>query len=96
MNIQLGRVFAFCWLALFALLAHRQSAAQSASDYTQSAASISATQVKVSFRPAVPSALVDIHYLVPGVPQQSFRMANNAGTREQTIGNLASGTVVET
>lgn len=88
---------AFCWLAMLAMLATFASpaVAQTASDYTQTASSISATQVKITFRPTTPSALVDIHYNVPGVPEQSFRMANNAGTWEQTISNLASGASVE-
>jgi hypothetical protein len=85
------------WLAIVALLVglHDPAGAQTASDYAQTATDISALQVKISFRPTTPAALVDIHYNVPGVPEQSFRMANNAGTWEQTISNLAAGVQVE-
>ncbi|GAA4254321.1 hypothetical protein GCM10022255_058580 [Dactylosporangium darangshiense] len=64
-------------------------------DYTQNVATLNATQAKISFHPTVPSSLVDVHYLVNGVNQQNFRMASNAGTWEQTVSNLSSGTVLE-
>jgi Beta-1,3-glucanase/Carbohydrate binding module family 56/Chitobiase/beta-hexosaminidase C-terminal domain/Glycosyl hydrolases family 16 len=64
-------------------------------DYTQSVTTLNATQAKISFHPTVPAALVDVHYLVNGVNQQNFRMANNGGTWEQTVSNLTNGTVLD-
>jgi hypothetical protein len=65
----------------------------STADYTCSVTGISATQAKVSFKPTVTSTLVDLHFTISGL-EQDFRMTNNAGTWEWTIGNLSSGTVV--
>jgi hypothetical protein len=97
MRTWFSKPLALVRLATLAVLASVVSPAmaQTASDYTQSAASTSATQVKISFRPTTPAVLVDVHYNVPGVPTQSFRMAHNAGTWEQTINNLAAGAQVE-
>ncbi|GAB3860515.1 hypothetical protein GCM10027610_101580 [Dactylosporangium cerinum] len=64
-------------------------------DYTQNVTTLNSTQAKISFHPTTPSALVDVHYLVNGVNQQNFRMADNGGTWEQTVSNLSSGTVLE-
>jgi hypothetical protein len=69
--------------------------AASAADFTQGVTPLNATQAKIWFRPTTPSALVDVHYLIAGVPQQNFRMANNGGTWEQTVSSLNSGTVIE-
>jgi hypothetical protein len=63
-------------------------------DYTYSMTPLSAAQAKATFRPSVASTLVDLHYVVTGQPQQDFRMANNAGTWEWTIGGLGGGAVV--
>ena len=91
----LKHTLVLCWVVVLALFMSAVAKAQTASDYTQSASSISATQVKIAFRPTTPAALVDVHYNVPNLPTQSFRMANNAGTWEQTISNLAAGAQVE-
>jgi len=64
-------------------------------DYAQSVTTLNASQAKISFKPTVPSSLVDVHYLVNGVNQQNFRMADNGGTWEQTVSNLTTGTVLE-
>jgi hypothetical protein len=65
-----------------------------AAAYTYTATAVSATQAKITFRPTVTSTLVDLHYTVTGQPQQDFRMADNAGTWEQTIGSLTAGATV--
>ena len=65
-----------------------------AADYTQGVTSLNATQARIWFKPTTPSALVDVHYLIAGIPQQNFRMAKNGGTWQQTVSNLAAGTVI--
>src|SRR5256714_1700408 len=62
--------------------------AQAAADYTQGVTSLSATQAKVWVKPTTPAALVD------GPTQQNFRMANNGGTWEKTVGGLTAGAVM--
>ena len=57
-----------------------------AADYTQGVTSIDTTQARIWFKPTTASALVDVHYLISGAPQQNFRMTNNAGTWEKTVG----------
>lgn len=84
-----ARVFA--WLLFLAF----HAVAQSAADYTQSMVSLNATQAKITFKPTTASSLVDVHYNAPGLPTQSFRMANSAGTWTQTVSKLAAGDVVE-
>lgn len=69
--------------------------AQAAPDYTQGVTSVDATQARIWFKPTTASSLVDVHYLISGQSQQNFRMANNAGTWEKTVGGLASGTVID-
>jgi len=81
----------FAWLLFFVF----QAVAQTASDYTQSMVSLSATQARITFQPTTPAALVDVHYNAPGLPTQSFRMTTSAGTWTQTVSNLAAGNVVE-
>jgi Beta-1,3-glucanase/Carbohydrate binding module family 56 len=76
--------------ALFGLAAP----AQAAPDYTQGVTSVDATQARIWFKPTTASTLVDVHYLISGVPQLNFRMTNNAGTWEKTVGGLSTGTVV--
>src|SRR5436190_22832420 len=71
------------------------AAANAASpDYTQGVTAQGATQAQIWFTPTTPSALVDVHYLISGIPQQNFRMANNGGTWQQTVSNLSAGTVI--
>ncbi|RCG32820.1 hypothetical protein DQ384_04965 [Sphaerisporangium album] len=69
--------------------------AHAAPDYTQGAVSVSATEARFWFRPTTPAALVDVHYVTAATGQQNFRMANNAGTWEKTVGGLSAGTVVD-
>jgi hypothetical protein len=70
-------------------------AAAASSDYTQSIASLNATQAQISFTPTTPALYVDVHYLINGAGQQNFRMTNNAGTWQQTISSLTTGTAIE-
>jgi hypothetical protein len=85
-------------LAAFALVgggvATALGAAAAVPDYTQGVTSVDATQARFWFKPTTPAALVDVHYLISGQPQQDFRMTNNGGTWEKTIGGLSTGTVV--
>src|SRR3954447_4085124 len=69
--------------------------AAAATDYTQSVAQLSATQAQISFTPTTPALYVDVHYLSPNAGQQNFRMTNNAGTWQQTVGSLTAGFVLE-
>lgn len=70
-------------------------AAYAADDYTQNVTAIDATQARIDFTPTTPANYVDVHYLISGQPQQNFRMTNNAGTWQKTVGSLSSGTVVD-
>src|ERR1043165_794608 len=72
--------------------------ATAATDFTQTATQLSASQVQISFTPTTPSTFVDLHYLPPPTPpigQQNVRMTNNAGTWQFTVGGLSSGFVLE-
>ncbi|WP_223198844.1 hypothetical protein [Solihabitans fulvus] len=69
--------------------------ASAATDYTQTATQLTATQAQLSFTPTTPARYVDVHYLVNGAGQQNFRMTDNAGTWQQTVSSLTSGTVLE-
>jgi len=69
--------------------------AAAATDYTQTVTQLSATQAQISFTPTTPALYVDVHYLSPNAGQQNFRMTNNAGTWQQTVGSLTSGFVLE-
>ncbi|MGK4591518.1 chitobiase/beta-hexosaminidase C-terminal domain-containing protein [Amycolatopsis sp. w19] len=85
-------------LGLSALLiaAGLGGATAAAADYSQSAASLNATQAQFSFTPASPARYVDIHYTgVPGVGQQNVRMTDNGGTWRHTVGSLSAGTVLD-
>lgn len=68
--------------------------AQSASDYSQGVAATTGTPVSFWFKPAVPAALVDVHYLVNGTGEQDFRMANNNGTWQKAVSSLPGGTAL--
>ncbi|WP_406367832.1 glycoside hydrolase family 64 protein [Streptomyces sp. NBC_01546] len=71
------------------------AAASAAADYTQGVAAQGSGTVRIWFKPAVPAALVDVHYLPGGgLGQQNFRMTNNAGTWEQTVSGLAPGSAL--
>ncbi|WP_301326524.1 chitobiase/beta-hexosaminidase C-terminal domain-containing protein [Lentzea flava] len=78
-----------------ALSSLASSTASAAEDYTQSVTALDATQARIDFTPTTPALYVDVHYLVTGIPQQNFRMTNNAGTWQKTVGSLSSGTVIE-
>src|SRR5258705_3874816 len=69
--------------------------AAAAADYTQSVTQLNATQAQISFTPTTPARYVDVHYLSPNAGQQNFRMTNNAGTWQRTVGSLTSGFVLE-
>nr|WP_030466446.1 chitobiase/beta-hexosaminidase C-terminal domain-containing protein [Lentzea aerocolonigenes] len=71
------------------------TAASAAEDYTQNVTALDATQARINFTPTTPALYVDVHYLITGTPQQNFRMTNNAGTWQKTVGSLSSGTVIE-
>ncbi len=89
-------VAALATLALAAAgLATAIEARAAVPDYTRGVTSLTATQARIWFRPTSPAALVDVHYLISGIPQQNFRMANNGGTWEQTVSGLAMGTAVQ-
>lgn len=70
-------------------------AAQAADDYTQNVTAIDATQARIDFTPTTPALYVDVHYLITGTPQQNFRMTNNGGTWQKTVGSLSAGTVID-
>jgi hypothetical protein len=71
------------------------TAAAATADYAQSVAQLNATQAQISFTPTTPSTYVDVHYLINGAGQQNLRMTNNAGTWQQTVISLTTGTAVE-
>ncbi|MFI6099843.1 chitobiase/beta-hexosaminidase C-terminal domain-containing protein [Lentzea sp. NPDC051213] len=71
------------------------SAASAAEDYTQNVTAIDASQARINFTPTTPALYVDVHYLISGTPQQNFRMTNNAGTWQKTVGSLSAGTVID-
>jgi hypothetical protein len=71
------------------------TAAEAAADYTQSAAQLNATQAQISFTPTTTALYVDIHYLVNSANQQNVRMTNSAGTWQQTVSSLTTGSAVE-
>jgi hypothetical protein len=64
-------------------------------DFTQSVTQIDASSAQISFTPTTPARYVDVHYLSPNVGQQNFRMTNNSGTWQQTVGSLPTGFVLE-
>ncbi|WP_159460492.1 chitobiase/beta-hexosaminidase C-terminal domain-containing protein [Lentzea albidocapillata] len=70
-------------------------AAYAADDYTQNVTAIDATQARINFTPTTPAVYVDVHYLISGQGQQNFRMTNNAGTWQKTVGSLSAGTVID-
>jgi len=85
-------------LGLSALLiaAGLGGATAAAADYSQTAASLNASQAQFSFTPATPARYVDIHYTgVPGMGQQNVRMTDSGGTWRHTVGSLSAGTVLD-
>src|SRR5882757_3422039 len=82
-------------LALASFAGLGSGAAAASSDYTQSITGLNATQAQISFTPTTPALYVDVHYLINGAGQQNFRMTNNAGTWQQTISSLTTGTAIE-
>src|SRR5882762_8461870 len=82
-------------MALASVAGLSGGAAAAASDYTQSIAALNATQAQILFTPTTPALYVDVHYLINGAGQQNFRMTNNAGTWQQTISSLTTGTAIE-
>ncbi|WP_232836600.1 chitobiase/beta-hexosaminidase C-terminal domain-containing protein [Lentzea terrae] len=81
--------------AAIALSSLASSTASAAEDYTQNVTALDSTQARIDFTPTTPALYVDVHYLVPNTPQQNFRMTNNAGTWQKTVGSLSSGTQIE-
>jgi hypothetical protein len=69
--------------------------AAAAADYTQSVASLNATQAQISFTPTTTALYVDVHYLVNGSGQQNVRMVNSAGTWRHAVSSLTSGSAVD-
>jgi carbohydrate binding protein with CBM56 domain/chitobiase/beta-hexosaminidase-like protein len=69
--------------------------AAAADDYTQSAASLNATQAQISFTPTTAALYVDIHYVVTGQGQQNFRMDLSGGTWRRTISGLSTGSAID-
>ena len=69
--------------------------AQAAGDYTQGVTQLDSADADIWFTPTTPSALVDVHYLIAGTPQQNFRMTNNNGTWQHAVGQLTGGTLIE-
>jgi hypothetical protein len=69
--------------------------ASAAADYTQSVTQLNPTQAQISFTPTTPARYVDVHYVSPNAGQQNFRMTDNAGTWQQTVGSLTNGFVLE-
>jgi hypothetical protein len=82
-------------LASSALLLVTGSGEAAAADYTQSVASVSATQAEISFTPTTAALYVDVHYLVNSANQQNIRMVNTAGTWRHTVGSLSTGNVLD-
>jgi endoglucanase Acf2 len=65
-------------------------------DYTAGSTKPSSSEAKIYFTPNGYSSLyVDVHYKVNGGAQLNYRMTNNAGTWEQTVGGLSSGASIE-
>jgi hypothetical protein len=69
--------------------------ATAADDYTQSVASLNATQAQISFTPTTPAVYVDVHYTVTGQGQQNFRMDLSGGTWRKTVSGLSTGSVID-
>jgi hypothetical protein len=88
-------VLAASALALVSAVLVTAIARADTSDYTQSITEVTGAQDQISFTPTTPASLVDVHYLLNGANQQNFRMTNNNGTWQQTIGSLTAGTVIE-
>ena len=86
--------FAGAAAAALLVVAGSSTLAHAADDYTQSVTQIDATQARISFTPTTPALYVDVHYLSPNAGQQNFRMTNNAGTWQQTVGSLTTGFVL--
>lgn len=90
-----GRLFIAVSAALVLVGGGLVTAASAATgDYTQGVTALNATQAQIWFKPTTASSLVDVHYLISGIPQQNFRMADNGGTWQQTVSNLVSGQVI--
>jgi hypothetical protein len=87
--------FAIVASAFLLVVVGSAGSASAATDYTQSVTQLNATQAQISFTPTTPALYVDVHYLSPNAGQQNFRMTNNAGTWQQTVGSLTSGFVLE-
>jgi hypothetical protein len=89
-----SRLAAFALAVSTALLAVTGTAAAEA-DYTQGVTQVDATQARIDFRPTTAALYVDVHYIAAGAVQQNFRMTNNAGTWQKTVGSLTAGTVLD-
>lgn len=82
-------------LAVFAALPAVTGIAAAEADYTQGVTQVDATQARIDFRPTTAALYVDVHYIATGAGQQNFRMTNNAGTWQKTVGSLTAGTVLD-
>jgi hypothetical protein len=70
-------------------------AATAADDYTQSVASLNATQAQISFTPTTAALYVDVHYTGTAQGQQNVRMTLSGGTWRTTVSGLSTGTVID-
>ncbi|XVS67595.1 chitobiase/beta-hexosaminidase C-terminal domain-containing protein [Actinosynnema sp. CA-299493] len=82
-------------LAVLTALLSLTGAAEAEADYTQSVTRVDATQARIDFTPTTAALYVDVHYIATGAGQQNFRMTNNAGTWQRTVGSLVTGTVLD-
>ncbi|MFD4244954.1 glycoside hydrolase family 64 protein [Streptomyces sp. NPDC058525] len=104
MNFPLPRRIPLLLLALLLALAGSPAPAPAAAgaapaaaaaDYAQGVTPLGSGAVRIWFRPAVPAALVDVHYLPGGgLGQQNLRMTDNAGTWERTVTGLTPGSAL--
>ncbi|WP_447001944.1 chitobiase/beta-hexosaminidase C-terminal domain-containing protein [Saccharothrix isguenensis] len=82
-------------LALSTALLTVVGTAAAEADYTQGVTQLDASQARIDFRPTTAALYVDVHYIASGAGQQNFRMTNNAGTWQRTVGSLTAGTVLD-
>jgi hypothetical protein len=82
-------------IAALLAVAGATGTAAAAADFTQSVTQLNATQAQISFTPTTTALYVDVHYLVNSANQQNFRMTDNAGTWQQTVSSLSTGSALE-
>jgi len=64
-------------------------------DYTARAATVSGTEISITFKPVTSAKYVDLHYKINNGDQQNFRMTDSSGTWRKNITGLAKGNKVE-